>query len=149
MEVMNSRRTASIFVVEDDTEDVELVWRSFRRLNTACDITHLRDGEELIQTMESCLLSHESELPHLILLDLNMPILNGRDTLAKVKSDSRFCRIPVIVLTSSNAKEDVDEAYTLGANSVISKPFTLQDLTDTVNIIEQYWLNLVQLPNSA
>ncbi len=139
-------QTANIFVVEDDVEDMELVWHALRRLNIHCNITHLEDGEKLLKILQRQLESEHTELPQLILLDLNMPVVDGRETLSRIKTNKLLKQIPIIVLTSSRSEKDVEEAYHLGANSVLFKPETLDSITKMVEQIDKYWLRTVKLP---
>jgi CheY-like chemotaxis protein len=87
-----------------------------------------------------------SPTPGLILLDLNMPKKDGREALAEIKSDSALRRIPVVVITTSQAEEDVIRAYDLGSNSFISKPTTLVGLVEAMLVLGQYWFKIVTLP---
>ncbi len=135
-----------IFVVDDDLEDFELMKRAFNNQNTDIGLRHLRNGEELLQELNCCLDSHRRQFPNLVLLDLSMPILDGREALSELKKSATFSSIPVIVFSSSHANEDVESSYELGANSFISKPTSLAELQEVAQTIDEYWLNLVSLP---
>ncbi len=137
--------TPTVIIVDDDSEDVALLRRAFRKSELNYTIVHHCNGEELIDALENKD-RDQSLWPNLILLDLNMPVLDGRQTLAQLKADPRFCKIPVLVLSSTSDNREVDSTYALGANSFISKSSSLLSIERTVNAIESYWFKLVQLP---
>ena len=87
--------------------------------------------------------------PSIILLDLNMPILDGRKALQIIKEDAALCRIPVVVLTTSQAEEDILRSYQLGVNSYIRKPVTFEGLVNVVRVLGSYWFEIVELPHQA
>ncbi len=126
-----------------------LARHAFDEHRLANDLRIVEDGEELMDYLhQRGRFSDPETAPHpgLILLDLNMPRKDGREALQEIKADHRLRRIPVVVLTSSKAEEDVLRSYDLGANSFITKPVTFEGLVDVVKTLSQYWFEVVQLP---
>ncbi|WP_448206897.1 response regulator [Azospirillum sp. sgz302134] len=136
-----------ILLVEDDPADAGLAKRAIREGRILCDVHHAVDGVEAL-----AYLRREGERyaaarrPDLILLDLNMPRLDGRGVLAAIKQDPDLRGIPVVVLTTSDVERDVEMIYRLGANSFITKPLDLQEFFNVVSGLENYWFNIVKLP---
>lgn len=130
-----------ILVADDDEEDRQLIKEALEesRLRNPLDFVH--DGEELMKR-----LTNETDLPGLILLDLNMPKKDGREALKEIKSNPKLKYIPVIILTTSQAEEDIYRTYNLGVNSFITKPVTFSALVDVLNKVAQYWFEIVKLP---
>jgi CheY-like chemotaxis protein len=116
------------------------------------DVYSVGDGEELLD-----FLRHTgkfappalSPTPALVLLDLNMPKMDGREALAEIKADKELHRIPVVIMTTSVAEQDILRAYELGTNSFISKPITLTELVEVMRVLGQYWFQIVKLPPAA
>ncbi len=130
-----------ILVADDDEEDRDLIKDALKESRVINPLEFVKDGEELMTRLQ-----RDGELPGLILLDLNMPKKDGREALREIKSDPRLRSIPVIILTTSKAEEDVYRTYNLGVNSFITKPVTFSSLVDVLNKVAQYWLEIVQLP---
>jgi len=131
---------------EDDRRAVAKAWKSSRAANP---IDFVNDGEELMDYLhQRGAYAHldASTRPGLILLDLNMPKKDGREALTEIKADPVLRQIPVIVLTTSKAEEDVYRTYDLGANSFITKPVTFTALVDLIHVIGKYWIEIVELP---
>lgn len=135
-----------IFIVDDDSEDVELLARGFRGAAADCDILHLSNGLELFAELEARADRLGGMMPDLILLDLQMPVMGGEVTLKRLKMDDRFKSIPVVVLSSSKNQNDVDSIYQLGANSFVTKPDSLEGYGKASQLIDAYWLRFAQLP---
>ncbi len=115
------------------------------------DIRFVGDGEELLDYLKrrGRWASEEAPRPGLILLDLNMPRKDGREALSEIKADPELRRIPVVVLTTSQAEEDVYRTYDLGASSFISKPVTFENLARIMRSLSEYWFEIVDLPAEA
>ena len=141
-----------ILLVDDDEEDLQMTVDAFRESRLGNDLRMTHDGEEL---MDYLLRRGEyadpvdSPAPGLILLDLNMPKKDGREALAEIKSDPDLRQIPVIVLTTSKAEEDIFRSYDLGVNSFIMKPVTFSGLVDAMKVLSEYWLEIVELPRAS
>ncbi len=136
------RSKKPILLIEDDLIDVMTVNRVFDELNIKNDIIHKQNGEEAIKYLQSN--NHES--PCIILLDLNMPVMNGIEFLEEAKNDDELKKIPVIVLTTSNDERDVAESYELGAAGYMIKTAEYRDFVSTIKEIESYW-TLSELPD--
>lgn len=147
---MNSdRKSITILMADDDPDDLMLTRDAFResrllnRLETVCD------GEELMEYLQNSGRfsgAAARPTPGLILLDLNMPRKDGREALEEIKSDPKLRRIPIVVLTTSKAEEDILRTYDLGVNSFITKPVTFEGLVDLLKVLGKYWLEIVELP---
>jgi CheY-like chemotaxis protein len=142
-------RSVVILVADDDADDRFLMQEALRENRLANNINFVQNGEELLDYLfrRGAFASPESSpTPGLILLDLNMPKLDGREALKEIKSNSALRHIPVVVLTTSKAEEDIFKTYQLGVNSFISKPVTFDGLVKITRDLGKYWLNLVELP---
>ena len=134
---------------EDDRRSVAKAWNIARAANP---IKFVNDGEELMDYLHHRgKFSDLSEWrrPGIILLDLNMPKKDGREALREIKADPELRQIPVIVLTTSKAEEDIYRTYDLGANSFITKPVTFMSLIELVQILGKYWIEIVELPSDS
>lgn len=142
-------RPITILMADDDEDDRLLTEEAFTESHLANDLHFVNDGEELMQYL---LRQGEyadpktSPRPGIILLDLNMPRKDGREALAEIKANPELCRIPVIILTTSKAEEDIVRSYDLGANSFIAKPVTFHRLVEVLQTVGNYWFHIVQLP---
>ena len=145
-------RNAVILLVEDDPEDQELTRRALRTSKLHNELYVVNDGEEALDYLyrrEAYEDPKTSPRPDLILLDLNMPKLDGRAVLERIKSDDKLKSIAVVVLTTSSQEEDILRSYDLGVNSYISKPVRMDGFIKAIQDLERYWLNLVVLsPNN-
>jgi DNA-binding response OmpR family regulator len=131
-----------IVLVEDNPDDQTLTLRALKKQNLANDIIVLNDGVEALEF----LLDPEKPLPHLVLLDLKLPRLDGMALLRRLRAEPRTQVLPVVVLTSSDEDRDVIEGYRLGANSYIRKPVDFNQFTEAVRQLGLYWLVLNQSP---
>jgi two-component system, chemotaxis family, response regulator Rcp1 len=143
---MSGRRPIEILLVEDNPGDARLAWEAIREARVPNNLRWVTDGVEAISFLRREGRFCDVQRPDLILLDLNLPRKDGREVLAEIKSDERFRCIPVVVLTTSQADEDVVNAYHLNANCYISKPVGLEEFLKVVNAIENFWLTVVKLP---
>lgn len=142
-------KTASILLVEDDNGDIELTLRAIQRIDAHFDIIVCRDGLEALDFLfgEGKYKSRDiSELPQFILLDLNLPKINGHEVLRTIRSNRITKFIPVVILSSSDEDNDVKKGYDLGNNSYVRKPVNYEEFCDTIKTIGQYWLNTNLLP---
>lgn len=139
--------TIEILLVEDNPEDAELTIRALKKNNVLNPLLHVKDGEEALAFIFGTGKYANRNLairPHLILLDLNMPKVNGMEVLQKIKSDERTKAIPVVILTSSKEEPDIETCYKLGANSFIVKPVGFENFTKAITELGFYWLLLNQ-----
>jgi CheY-like chemotaxis protein len=147
------QRSITILLADDDEDDRVLTAGALRHARMLNDIRFVVDGEDLIHYLygegayaPGCT---PAPRPGLILLDLNMPKMDGREALAKIKSDPSLRRIPIVVLTTSKAEEDIVRTYDLGVNSFISKPVTFDELAAAMQTLACYWFDLVELPQDG
>jgi CheY-like chemotaxis protein len=141
-----------ILLADDDAEDREMTRKALEKHRLANHFYTVGDGEELLDFLHhrgKYAPPAESPTPGLILLDLNMPKKDGREALAEIKADPDLRRIPIVVMTTSNAEQDIARSYDLGSNSFISKPVSLSKLADMMMVLGQYWFQLVQLPSGV
>jgi two-component system, chemotaxis family, response regulator Rcp1 len=139
-------RLVQILLVEDSPADVELTRQALAEGRVANEVHVAEDGEVAIEFLFRRGAFGRAPRPDLVLLDLNLPRKDGREVLAELKSDPDLCTIPVVVLTTSAADEDILHAYRHHVNSYIRKPVRLDDLIRVVCSIDEYWLGLVALP---
>ena len=145
----NDRRSPIVLIAEDDPDDRQWIKEALIETQAPVEMRFVEDGEELMD-----FLYHRGKykttstlsFPGLLLLDLNMPKKDGREALKEIKVDPRLRHIPIIILTTSKAEEDVFRMYNLGANSVILKPVTYSGLIDIMRSLTQYWLDVTELP---
>ncbi len=135
-----------ILLIEDNPGDVRLTQEAFSQSNLWVDLHVVVDGVEALDFLSHTGKFSKESRPDLILLDLNLPRKNGREVLEEIKSDPELRAIPIIVLTTSKAEEDIDQVYGLLANCYISKPIDFDRYAQVVKTIEYFWLNLVKLP---
>jgi CheY-like chemotaxis protein len=139
----------TILMADDDADDRRLTQEALEEGRLINDVRFVDNGEELMDYLHrrgKFAPPVETPRPGLILLDLNMPRKDGRTVLKEIKSDPELRQIPVIVLTTSKADEDVYKSYDLGVNSYIVKPVTFEALVDILQTLEKYWFEIVELP---
>ncbi|HJU40187.1 MAG TPA: response regulator [Tahibacter sp.] len=138
----------TVLMADDDPDDCRLTVDAFRAAQLANPLAFVEDGAALLDYLKRRRRYADVaiELPGLILLDLNMPRIDGREALAEIKSDTALRHIPVVVLTTSSADEDIERAYRAGCNSYIQKPDSFSGLVDIVSALGRYWFSVVDLP---
>lgn len=147
-----STRPITILIADDDADDRMMACEALEESRLANDLRFVEDGEELLDY-----LYHRgrfeggdaSPRPGLILLDLNMPRKDGREALREIKSDPALRSIPVVVLTTSKAEEDIYRTYDLGVNSFITKPVLFESLVEVMKTLGKYWFEIVELPDGG
>ena len=135
-------QTFGVLIVDDDEDDQLLIQAAFEKDSNHYRLYFASDGTDVLENIES-----PRFLPDLILLDLNMPIINGFEVLRHLKKSPTYQHVPVIVLTTSTDQKDIDQAYQLGANSYITKPNSHQELIDLAEQIRLYWFQLAKIPS--
>jgi CheY-like chemotaxis protein len=141
---MGEGTPVKVLIVEDNPGDVELAKEALRETSLTLDLHVAGDGQEALDVLR-----HEGEggaRTDLVLLDLNMPRKSGHEVLEEMKNDPKLRLIPVVVFTSSSAREDIEGAYDRYANCYITKPGDLDELVGVVRAIEAFWLTIVRLP---
>ena len=139
----------TILMADDDAEDRQLTKEAFAENHLKNDLRFVENGEELLDYLNrrgKFTDPATSPRPGLILLDLNMPRKDGREALQEIKADPRFKSIRVVVMTTSQADEDIAQTYSLSAASYITKPVTFEGLLEVIRVLGKYWLEIVHLP---
>ena len=147
---MNNPEPVVILLADDDPDDRLLTIRALKRSRHRNEIYTVEDGEELMDYLHRrgpYADPQRSPRPGLILLDLNMPRKDGREALQEIKSDPVLRRIPVVVLTTSNAEADILRSYDLGVNAFITKPVTFEELVHALQVLGDFWFEIVRLPS--
>lgn len=137
-------------MADDDVEDCLLVREALREIRAIHELHTVNDGEDLLDYLHRCgkyAVEPAARRPDLILLDLKMPKKDGREALKEIKADDGLRSIPIVVLTTSTADDDVDYCYRLGVSSYIPKPVTFQAWVELMQTLTKYWFELVQLPS--
>ena len=135
-----------LLLVEDNPGDVRLTQEALKSGQVQVNLNVARDGVEAMDFLRQRAAFQGAPKPDLILLDLNLPRKNGREVLSEIKSDPELRRIPVLIMTTSRAEQDVNRAYNLNANCYITKPMDLDEFLRIVKAIEEFWLKTVTLP---
>jgi CheY-like chemotaxis protein len=139
---MNDSNTVySILIAEDDADDRLLIREAFEENRIPLDLHFVDDGEALMDYLR------HHPLPDLILLDLNMPRKDGREVLFEIKADPTLKAIPVVILTTSNTREDITRCYSAGANSYITKPDSYEKFVQSIGVLEKFWFSISELPS--
>lgn len=140
---------ADILLVEDDANDAELTLRALRQKSLAASVLRVRDGEEALDYLfgRGAWQASAPQVPRVILLDLKLPKVDGRDVLAAIRADERTRTLPVVVVTSSRESRDLDDCYRLGANSFVTKPLDFDEFRRVVSDLGHYWM-FVNVPPS-
>ena len=135
-----------VLLVEDDPGDVELILESLEETKMKLKLNFVENGIEALGYLNKEGKYASATRPDLILLDLNMPKMDGREVLAKLKKNESLKSIPVVVLTTSAADEDILKSYGLGCNSYVTKPVGLEQFSKVLQAIENFWFTIVKLP---
>ena len=144
---MDEGKAIEILLVEDNAGDARLALEALREAKVHNHLSWVTDGVEALAFLRREGPYAQSARPDLILLDLNLPRKDGREVLAEIKADANFRRIPVVILTTSQAEEDILKAYHLNANCYISKPVDLDQFMKVIKTIKDFWLTIVKLPS--
>jgi len=135
-----------ILLMEDDAGDAEIICEALLEATFDVTVDHVPDGEEGMRFLRREGGYAVACRPDLILLDLNMPLMDGREVLQELKNDKSLRSIPVLILSTSDAPRDIETSYDLGANCYLKKPFGLDDFVHVIKSIEDFWLTLAKLP---
>ena len=141
----NSKNKPRILLVEDNPGDIRLTQEALKESQMEIHLDVVSDGEQAIEFLTKRGKYAESHRPHIILLDLNLPKKNGIEVLKEVKANDSLKKIPIIVLTTSDADHDVTKAYSLHANCYILKPVDFDDFARVIKLVETFWFKTVQL----
>jgi CheY-like chemotaxis protein len=140
--------STTILIADDDTDDRLFMERALRQSGYTQAIQFVEDGEELMEYLyrKGRYTEENAPWPDLLILDLNMPRKNGFQALSEIKEDIKLRRLPVVVMTTSSADEDIVKTYNLGVNSFVTKPFNFNRLVEMVGALKTYWMDTVKLP---
>jgi CheY-like chemotaxis protein len=146
---MGNQRGRTILMADDDADDCLLVKEALKESNQPHELRIVRDGQQLLDYLrrQGGYKKLPVPWPDLILLDLKMPRKDGREALSEVKADPRLRSIPIVVLTTSTARDDIGFCYRMGVNSYITKPATFRGLVDLMGTLNKYWFEIVELPD--
>jgi CheY-like chemotaxis protein len=148
---METANAVTILMADDDADDRDLTRDAMNRGKLPSELRCVEDGEELLDYLHRrgrYANPDDAPLPGLILLDLNMPRMDGREALRTIKSNPALRRIPIIILSTSRRAEDVLGSYDMGANCYITKPSTFEELVEIVKVLDKHWLQTVELPHT-
>jgi len=147
----NITKMISILMADDDEDDRMMAEEAMEEIDSCGQIRFAENGQELLQKLRDC--SPEGAVqkirPDIILLDLNMPVKDGREALQEIKADPDLRQIPVVILTTSNAEEDISLTYDLGASSFITKPSSYEGLVKIMQSLTSYWANVTTCPDAG
>ncbi len=143
------RGAVEILLVEDSPGDIRLTVEAMKDAKVVNRLSVVKDGEEALAFLHREGRYREAVRPDLILLDLNLPKKDGREVLAEIKEDPELRRIPVVVLTTSTAEQDIFKTYDLHANCYITKPVDLEQFMRVVRLVDDFWLTIVKLPSDG
>jgi CheY-like chemotaxis protein len=141
-------RTIRILLVEDNPGDVRLTQEALKSGKILYDLQVVKDGRQAMDFLHKNAPYADAFTPDLILLDLNIPVVSGREVLAQVKSAPHLKQIPVIILTTSSDERDVTDTYAHDANCYITKPFDFDQFINVIKLIDNFWLSIVKLPEN-
>lgn len=145
--IQNKQRPARVLLVEDNPGDVILTRRAFQDAKIANEIHVAMTGEEAVAILSKEGQWSAAETPDMVLLDLNLPQMNGQEVLKFIKESKNLRHVPVVILSSSNAEQDVVRSYNLHANGYVVKPVSLSNFNEVVQKLEQFWFTLVIMPD--
>ena len=149
MSVSELVKPIEILLIEDNPGDVRLTMEALKETKVINKLTVMKNGVEAMAFLRREGPYAQAPRPHLILLDLNLPVKDGREVLAEIKADEALRRIPVVVLTTSRDEQDILKSYNLHANCYITKPVDLDQFITVVKSIEDFWLGIVVLPRNG
>lgn len=147
MTVESQLQAIDILLVEDNAGDIRLTQEVLKESKVHNNLMIAHNGVEALECLRKQGKYAGCARPDLILLDLNLPVMDGREVLAQIKDDLNFRRIPVVILTTSKAEEDILKTYNLHANCYVAKPVDLDQFVRVVKSLEDFWLAIVKLPN--
>jgi CheY-like chemotaxis protein len=142
------KRVANILLVDDSKSDQVIVQRALEDGRIACELAIAENGKEALSKLDEIRQSKEKMFPDIILMDINMPVMGGKQALEFIRNDDDLKHIPVIMLTTSNRDKDILESYELGVNAYLTKPVNHLDFVVAIQRLEQFWFELIALPPS-
>jgi len=149
IEPIAKSRTAEILLVEDNEDDVFLTREAFEAASLRVNLHHVNNGEKCLQFLRKQGPYADAPAPDLILLDMNMPVMDGHEVLAAMVADDKLRHFPVVVLTTSYEASDIQKMYKLRCSSYITKPVNFDNFVDAIGKLAGYWLTIVVIPDST
>lgn len=149
MKIMETGRPAVVLLVEDNDDDVALTRRGFERARLTVDLHHVENGRECMAFLRKEREYQNVPTPDLILLDLNMPVMDGREVLSEIVKDDALRKLPVVILTTSKTESDLLGMYDLRCSSYVAKPVEFTEFQRAIDQIGEYWFSLVVLPTQG
>jgi chemotaxis family two-component system response regulator Rcp1 len=146
---LSTRRPAEVLLVEDNMGDILLTREGFKRSSFPVNLHHVENGEDCLAFLKKEGPFADAPSPDLILLDLNMPVMDGREVLKTLVADPVFRHLPVVVLTTSANEQDVQEMYDLRCSTYIVKPLDFEEFQRIIQVIAEYWFTVATLPGTA
>lgn len=146
---MKSKKEIEILIADDDAEDTMLIRDALKESRLKNGVKSVENGEELMQYLRNEGKYSDKKkypTPGIVLLDLNMPKKDGREALKEIKADKNLRTIPIVILTTSKAEEDILKTYNLGVSSFITKPVKFSTMVDVMRTLNKYWFEIVELP---
>ena len=143
-----NQKIVKVLIVDDNEDDVFLIRSAFEREGTMHPCAEARNGSEALKFLNERKAAPERNLPGMVLMDINMPVKNGFETLREIKADPALCHIPVVMLTTSKQEEDVVRAYSNGASTFISKPVGMENFRRLVRDFGRYWAEVAEVPDT-
>lgn len=141
--------TINILLVEDNEGDIVLTVDALKEFKYPNIVTVVKDGTEALKYIDCDAMEHDCNEPDLILLDVNLPKVNGHEVLKRIKNNDKKKHIPIVMLTTSSSQKDVLKSYQNHANCFVTKPVDAQDFVRVITSIENFWLSIVQLPKKS
>ncbi|MDB5804642.1 MAG: response regulator receiver protein [Betaproteobacteria bacterium] len=141
-----TQRPAEILLVEDNEDEVFLTRRAFRTVNPLINLHHVDNGEKCLAFLRRQPPYEQAPVPDLVLLDINMPVMSGREVLQAINADDALCHLPVVVMTTSNEENEIFEMYRLRCSSYVTKPVNFERFVQVIRQLCDYWLSLASLP---
>lgn len=138
-------RNAEILLIDDDEADIKLTKRTLEKSRLNLNLNIARDGVEALKYLNQEAPYENAPKPDLIFLDLNMPKMDGKETLKRIKESSNLRKIPVVILTTSKQEQDIARSYKLGCNAYVIKPVGIEAFTQVIQEVENFWLSIVTL----
>jgi two-component system, chemotaxis family, response regulator Rcp1 len=145
---MHMTKEVKILFVEDNEGDIVLTLEALKEAKLSNHITVARDGEEALQILRKEGKYKNADTPDLILLDINLPKIDGKEVLANIKKDDKLMIIPVVILTTSDSEKDILESYHSHANCFITKPVDFKKFMEVIHTVKDFWISIVQLPKT-
>ncbi|MBE7381555.1 MAG: response regulator [Leptolyngbya sp. SIO1E4] len=135
-----------MLLVEDDAADIDLTQEALSTAGLHVNLNVVRNGTDALSYLHQQSPFQDTAAPDLILLDLNLPGMSGKEIIREIRGDKKLCHIPITVLTTSRSKQDIEDSYKLGANCYVSKPDSLDEFNQMIQALEKFWFTVAKIP---